>query len=196
MGVRDNPGIAAAVKDLLSLLDSAIRLLSLYITDSLAISDNVETQVQKAGVDEEVEEGDSDGRGGGGGPDRAVYDESHFEDRPLGRLEATNVDLVDSQGRVITRLVSGQNMDISIAMQNHQRVDQGYTLFVQVTDENSVAIEIIQVTGVIKDGGLIKVKVPWTITSPGLHMIRIVTCDDNSSPTIISESVDKTVAVS
>jgi hypothetical protein len=181
------------VIDLLSLLDSAVRVLALSITDSLAISDSAETQVQKAWVDEEVEEEDNDG--GGGGPDRTVYDESYFEDRPLSRLEVARVELVDSEDRVMTRVLSGQNIDISIAMQNHQKSSQSFTLFIQITDQDNVALAIIQTTGTIKDGATIKVEVPWTTSSPGEYNIQIVTCDGNLSPTIISESVSKAVVV-
>ena len=80
-------------------------------------------------------------------------------------------------------------------MQNHQKSSQGYTLFVQITDQDNVAIEIIQASGMIKDGAAIKVKIPWTTAPPGSYVIRITICDDNFNPTIISESVSKALVV-
>jgi hypothetical protein len=74
---------------------------------------------------------------------------------------------------------------------NHQKSSQSYTLFVQITDQNNVAIAIIPASGVIKDGAAIKVDVPWTTSSPGAYEIQILVCDGNLSPTIISESVNK-----
>ncbi len=190
--VQDKTGLGTAVRDAILLLDSAARVLILYISDSIGVTDGTSTQTQEGEVDQEEER---DGGGNGGGPDRTVYDESYFEDRPLSRLEVTNIELVDSEDRVMTRVLVGQNMDISIAMQNHQKSSQSYTLFIQITDQDNVAIAIIPATGVIKDGAAIKVDVPWTTSSPGSYEIQIVTCDGNLIPTIISESVARTLIV-
>lgn len=192
LDVQDRIGLRTAVREAISLADSAARMFVLYITDSLAIADGITTQGEQAEVDEED---DRDTGGVGGGPDRAVYDQSYFEDKPQSRLVATSVDLVDSQDRVITRVLSGQSIDLSIAMRNHQRLSQDFTLFVQITDKDGVAIEIIQVSGVIKDGVAIKVKVPLTALSPGPYSVGIVICDDNSSPTIIAESISKGLVI-
>jgi hypothetical protein len=196
VNIHDRAEIPVAVKDLFSLLDSVARLLTLYITDSIMISDTLETQVQE-NEDEEVDEenGRYVGGGGGRGPDRTVYDESHFRERPLSRMETTNIDLVDSQDRVLTRVISGQEIAISVAVQNHQNVDQGYTLFVQITDKDNVAMAIIPAYGVMKDGAAVKVDLPWTSSSPGSYVIQVMVCDGNPNPAIISETVSKTFVV-
>jgi hypothetical protein len=195
VNIGDRAEMPVAVKESFSLLDSVARLLTLYITDSLAISDSLGTQVETE-VEEVDEEGERDsGGGGGGGPDRVVYDESHFRDRPLSRVKATNIDLVDSQDRVLTRVISGQEIAISVAVQNHQNVDQGYTLFVQITDKDNIAIAVIPAYGVMKDGAAVKVDLPWTSSSPGSYWIQVMVCDGNPSPAIISETVNKAFVV-
>ncbi len=195
MNVQDRAEIPVGVKDLFMLLDSVARGLSLYIMDSLSISDTLETQVKETEVEEVEEENERDGRGGGRGPGRVVYDESYFRERPLSRVEATNIDLIDFQDRVLTQVTSGQETIISIAVQNRQNVDQGYTLFVQITDKDNIAMAIIPASGVFKNAASVKVEAPWTASSPGSYVIQIVICDSNSNPAIISEPVSKALVV-
>lgn len=196
VSIQERLEMPVEVKDLFLLLDSVARLLTLYITDSLSISDTLETQVNETEVEEVDEENERDSRGGGGrGPDRVVYDESYFMERPLSRVEATNIDLVDSQDRVMTRVISGQEIIISIAVQNRQNSDQGYTLFVQITDKDNVAMAIIPASGVFANAASVKVNAPWTASSPGSYVIQIVICDGDSNLAIISEPVSKALVV-
>ena len=194
MNLQETTGRGTATIDAVAILDSATRILVLYVTDSLAVTDAVSAILEI--IEDNKDDGGDTGSGGGGGePHRAVYDESYFDDRPQSRLEVTGVDIVDSQDRVMIRTIAGQSIEISIAMQNHQQVDQGYTVYVQITDRENVAIEIIQESGVIEDGGGIKARIPWTTATPGSYTIGIVISDEDPDPTIISEPVSKALVV-
>jgi hypothetical protein len=194
MNLQETTGRGTAAVDVIAILDSATRILVLYVTDSLAINDAVSTVLEITEDDKDDGE-DTGSGGGGGGPDRAVYDESYFDDRPLNRLAVTGVDIIDSQGRVMIKTIAGQSTEISMTVQNHQQVDQGYTVYVQITDKENVAIEIIQESGVIEDGGSIKVRIPWISAHPGSYTIWIVISDDDPDPTIISEPISKALIV-
>lgn len=128
------------------------------------------------------------------GPQRIVRDHSYIESHPLGRMKISDVEVMDEQGRVATQLRDGMNVILSVTARNYQAMDQNYTMFVQTTDENGVAVSIIQVRASIDGGGQEVIEAVWEARS-GSYLATAFLTDGDVHPTIISEIFIETLVV-
>lgn len=192
--LQDKDSLQKAVDDALLMVDSTARMLFLYITDSLTLGDQIEIENDQAEDEEEERRGT---RGGGNrGPERIVYENSYFEDRPLSRLKVTGIDTTNSERRVVTQVRQDQAVGISIGIRNFQNIVQGYTLFVQITDENGVAVRIVQLSGSVDAGEQAKLEDTWIPQLNGVFTMTVFVCDDNLEDlTVISETFRDTIGV-
>lgn len=189
--IRDGKSLSSSAKEALSLLDSVGRVFLIDVTDVLQIFEgtNATEESEEIAVDD-----DEDTRRDRGGPRRIVYDQSYFESRPLSRMQISDLDITDQQGRVVSQLRDGMDVIISVTARNYQNIDQEYAMFVQITDDNDIAVSIIQVTGSIGDGEQAIIEGAWEARS-GAHTASAFLCDGTAHPAVISEIFVKELRV-
>lgn len=189
--LQDQDTLREAVQDSLSIMDSTGRIFLIFISELLGLEDRTEADSDQTG--EEVIN-QPRARGGDGKPDRVVYDNSYFRDRPLAKTKVVGIEIKDLDGNTRVGLESGQDVKISITARNYQNALQGIVAFLQITDENNVAVEIITLSSSINDGESTTIEGQW-IAQRGTFFVKVFLSDMSTHPTVISEAVTKELMI-
>lgn len=189
--LQDQDTLREAVQDSLLIMDSTGRIFLIFISELLGLEDLTETDRDQAEVD--VIDPPKD-RGGDGKPNRVVYDNDYFMDRPLAKTKVVGIEIKDLDDSIPLRLESGQDVKISITARNYQNTLQGIIAFVQITDENNIGIAIVTVSTSINDGESTTIESQW-IAQHGTFFVKVFLSDLSTHPTVISEAVTKELMI-
>jgi hypothetical protein len=189
--LRDQDTLHEAVRDSFPIIDSTGRIFLIFISELLGLEDLTETDRDKTEV--EVNDPPKDRRDDGK-PNRVVYDNDYFRDRPLAKTKVVGIEIKDLDDSIPLRLESGQDVRISITARNYQNTLQGIIAFVQITDANNIGIEIITVSTSINDGESTTIESQW-IAQHGTFFVKVFLSDLSTHPTVISEAVTKELMI-
>jgi hypothetical protein len=111
-----------------------------------------------------------------------TFGNNYFDLNPLGRIVAT-ADLSRSPQGV----QKNEQITIPITIKNMQRVNQQFTVILQITDEDGVAQYLRWQTGEIGRSQSLQLSSKWTPDRPGNYDIKILVCDALDHPSVLSE---------
>ncbi len=196
MGFADSVQPSSQTVDALPLTDFVTRNFFVIAIENIGLADQISSEAETPEPPESHGSDEDRYRGGSGGPDRSVYDESYFIKNPLKRLQVRSFYLQDSEGNVIQQVKVNEQVDISIVARNYQKVDQQYVIVAQICDNKSLATAILYSLGNVKDADAADLSISWTPEAAGSYNIKIMIWDELSSPSLLSESVQKVITVS
>lgn len=126
-----------------------------------------------------------------------ITGKANDEEIPRPSLEISNLKVIrPTDGVVLVQLEARQDAVISTTFRNPQTVSQSYTLVAQITDENSITIDIFLEPGIVGAESTVNLQLPWSAVSPGTYKIQVLMVDDLESPSLLSESSALIIPVS
>ena len=115
----------------------------------------------------------------------------YFEHNPLGKFVVVNAALSGKTFPIADtiELSPGENVSVSGAIKNMQRINQTYAFIVQVTDKNGVVVSLSWSTGVLGRGASTEISKSLTtaLEDSGSHTIQIFVWTGIENPSILSK---------
>lgn len=197
--IRDKIGnYANAAADVISMLDSIGRAFFVTVAESLSLTESSDSQ-QAAPVEDEDEQGDTDtgNGGGGGGASNLAYDESYFLKNPLMRFQVRSYGLTDSDGSAFSEARQGEPIRITASFRNYQKLNQSYTMIVQVEDgQSGFTKEILYSNGSLGRAKTASATLSWSPEDIGTCKLKLMIWSElEDGPIPLADPVSKSLKV-
>ena len=118
-----------------------------------------------------------------------TFGNTYFKANPLNRI----ITSIEQDGIISVR--PDNPVSIPLILKNIQRTDQNYTLILQITDKDDVAIYINWQTGSLIGGQSTEVSRSWLAGDAGEYAIKLLLLDSFDHPLIISSPVTLEIKV-
>jgi hypothetical protein len=126
----------------------------------------------------------------------------YFEENPLSKASVAELALQDTEGGNATQVMKGETVVIGTSITNVQRVEQSYSYFVQVIDQNGVTVSLESSTGSLSKAEIVRAEQSWTsalIDEPGNYTVKAYVwssqSDGSGIPVPLSEAMTQTIRV-
>ena len=126
---------------------------------------------------------------------RLTYEDSHFDDRPLERVQIQSHDIVNTDGAAFASSEKGEKVTLSYAFRNYQQKIQPYYFIVQIVDDNDMTIGLQFVSGELAKGEIAVIEQTWTPENAGAYSIKVFIWDDLEMPSPLTDVETSTLRV-
>lgn len=115
---------------------------------------------------------------------------------PLERVGVNNTRIVDSTGRLLEKVTSGQQIGITSDVTNRMDRDQPFAYLVQIQDSNGIAVSLSWITGSLASGQSMNLSQSWLPKSAGIYTAQVFVWEGVTEPNALSSPVTLRIPVS
>ena len=168
------------ISDLASSIGNLVRTIG---ADSMALLDQL-TAVMMQGQSGTQQQNEAGGRSGIG---HLVYPDSYFEKHPeLSRFVSKSFSIVDAQnGSFFGSITVGKEMKVKSYIENHEIMNQTYSIITQIRDSDGVTIGLIIQNGTIEAAQSSWIETNWAAGYAGTFTAYVMVVDDFDTPLIL-----------
>lgn len=106
---------------------------------------------------------------------------------PLDRVTVGSPRLVDSTGKTLDKISTGQQVGIVSDITNNMGRNQAFAYLVQVQDSNGIAVSLSWITGSLAPNQSMSLSQSWVPKSPGLYTAQIFVWEGVTNPNALSQ---------
>ncbi|MDE1841156.1 MAG: hypothetical protein KGI09_04665 [Thaumarchaeota archaeon] len=114
---------------------------------------------------------------------------------PLEQAALSNARIVDSTGKVLSKVNVNQQIQVVSDVTNQQKRDQPFAYLVQIQDNNGITISLSWITGSMTPGQTLSLGQSWLPSTAGTYTAQIFVWQSISSPNALAPSLPLQIRV-
>ncbi|HJT09226.1 MAG TPA: hypothetical protein VJ771_00410 [Candidatus Nitrosotalea sp.] len=115
---------------------------------------------------------------------------------PLGRVPISNTRIIDSTGKTLDKITTGQQVEIVSDLTNKMSKVQPFAYLVQIEDNNGIAISLSWITGSLSPNQNLSLSQSWIPKSTGTYTAQIFVWQGVTDPNALSSPLTLQIPVS
>ncbi|MFZ1077194.1 MAG: hypothetical protein WAN47_07175 [Nitrosotalea sp.] len=115
---------------------------------------------------------------------------------PLERVPVSNARMIDSTGKTLDEVMTGQQVQIVSDVTNKVNKDQAFAYLVQIQDNNGITLSLSWITGSLLPNQNMSLSQSWTPKSSGTYTAQIFVWQGVTNPNALSPTLTLQVPVS
>ncbi len=115
---------------------------------------------------------------------------------PLERVPTSNARIIDSTGKTLNKIISGQQIEIVSDVTNKINRDQAFAYLVQIQDENGITLSLSWITGSLSPNQNMSLSQSWIPESSGTYTAQIFVWQGVTDPNALSSPLMLQIPVS
>lgn len=115
---------------------------------------------------------------------------------PLDRVTTINPRMVDSAGRVLEKIIPGQQIGLVSDITNNMKSNQPFAYLVQIQDNNGIAVSLSWITGSLAPSQSMSLSQSWIPKSAGTYTAQIFVWEGVTDPNALSPPLTFQIPVS
>ncbi|MGI0045759.1 MAG: hypothetical protein ACREBB_01035 [Nitrosotalea sp.] len=115
---------------------------------------------------------------------------------PLERVPASNARIIDSTGKALDKIISGQQVEIVSDVTNKLNRDQSFAYLVQIQDNNGITLSLSWITGSLSPNQNMSLSQSWIPESSGTYTAQIFVWQGVTYPNALSTPLTLKIPVS
>lgn len=105
---------------------------------------------------------------------------------PLDRAPVNNPRILDSNGHILDKVTSGQQIQIVSEVTNNEKTQQPFAYLVQIQDSNGITISLSWISGSFEPNQVLSLGQSWEPKSPGTYTAQIFVWQSITNPDALS----------
>jgi hypothetical protein len=105
---------------------------------------------------------------------------------PLERVPASNARMIDSTGKTLDKIMTGQQVQIVSDVTNKVNKDQAFAYLVQIQDNNGITLSLSWITGSLLPNQNMSLSQSWIPKSSGMYTAQIFVWQGVTNPDALS----------
>ncbi|MDH2908182.1 MAG: hypothetical protein PXX83_08825, partial [Candidatus Nitrosotalea sp.] len=114
---------------------------------------------------------------------------------PLEQAVLSNARILDSTGRILSKINVNQQIQVVSDVTNQQNKDQPFAYLVQIQDSNGITVSLSWITGSMAPGQTLNLGQSWLPITAGTYTAQIFVWQSISSPNALSPSLPLQIQV-
>lgn len=114
---------------------------------------------------------------------------------PLEQAALSNARIVDSTGKVLSKVNVNQQIQVVSDVTNQQKRDQPFAYLVQIQDNNGITVSLSWITGSMTPGQTLSLGQSWLPSTAGTYTAQIFVWQSISSPNALAPSLPLQIRV-
>lgn len=115
---------------------------------------------------------------------------------PLERVPISNTRIIDSTGKTLDKITTGQQVQIVSDVTNKMNKVQPFAYLVQIEDNNGIAISLSWITGALSPNQNLSLSQSWIPKSTGVYTAQIFVWQGITDPNALSSPLTLKIPVS
>ncbi len=115
---------------------------------------------------------------------------------PLERVPISNTKIIDSTGKILNSVSTGQQVEIVSDVTNKMHKDQSFAYLVQIQDNNGIVLSLSWITGSLSADQEMSLSQSWVPKASGTYTAQIFVWQDVTNPNALSSPLTLQIPVS
>ena len=105
---------------------------------------------------------------------------------PLEKAPASNLRILDSTGKVLSKVLSNQQVQLVSDITNKQKIEQPFAYLVQIQDSNGITLSLTWITGTLTANQNLSLSQSWMPKASGTYTAQVFVWQSIINPSALS----------